>query len=159
MKAELNRKLHAAATALVGKERAHEMLHLTIEQAPFFKDSLSELSDKEAEALLEGFEKQIKIRGKQVNAALGEPGLLSEAQLKYINDMINELGWSENYVATVLKNRWQIYDKRVEKLSAYHAIKVIALLKERVERKRATLVEASILINSGIKPEATKNTI
>ena len=136
MKAELNRKLHAAAGELTDKKTAHETLHMIIEQKPYYKDSVSDLSDEEGKVLLEAIEKQVRLNKLQVSNALGQPVLISASQLKYARDMIIELEWSDAYIATVLSNRYQ-HEDTLETMTSAKAVKLVAYLKNRLQHKKA----------------------
>ncbi|TAK59407.1 MAG: hypothetical protein EPO24_07670 [Bacteroidetes bacterium] len=131
----MNRKLHAAATELVGKGRAHEMLHLTITEEPFYCESLSDLKPDQALALLRGIEAQVKARKQQMNNALEQPGFITQRQLSYMRDLVTQLGWSDEYFLQMLGSRYGFVDD-VNKMPERKAIAVIAYLKYRATHKK-----------------------
>lgn len=134
MSGEMNRKLHAAATELVGKESAHEALHLIIQQPPFECESLSDLSNKQAEALLKGLEEQNRLRKKQVQSALGQQAFISQRQLDYVRDMKAQLNWSDEYFWDLLEQKYE-HTEPLGRLLAFKAVRLVKMMKERVEKK------------------------
>ncbi len=133
--AVLNRKLHAAAGELTDKKQAHETLHMIIEGHPYYKESVSELTELEGRQLLTAIETKVKELKKQVTNALGQPVLISEKQLRYAQDMFIELGWSEAYIVTLLHDRYQ-HEDGLTTLTSAKAVRLVAYLEGRIKSKR-----------------------
>lgn len=138
----LNRKLHAVAAELAAGDttRSHEVVKLYARELGV--EHVSDLTDAQAKELI------LRMRRARVRSAhnvlnalnVPEDEEMSERQRMYLLDLKDRLGWSTKYLNQLIQARWgeQIYpsQRTLERLPRWVAIRLIALMKQRLQSKR-----------------------
>lgn len=136
MDANLNRKIHAAAGQLAGREQAHEVAKAKAREL-FGVESLRDLSDDQAEALLLKLNKEQRSSEDQLRAArqiiTGE-ATITPGQIGYARDLFRELGWSQRYIGEFVWNRYQ--EMNWKAMPKRKAIGMIKILQKRLQSKQ-----------------------
>jgi len=133
----LNRKLHAVASKLVGQEEAHEFLH-DLAKNLFGVDTMRKLTDQEGLIMLEiltgrGGENLVKQALMLINEHR-EEDFISDKQVRLIERLVEELGWSEDYLRRLVWARYNEYNWRY--MPKWKAVRLIAYLISRNRNKK-----------------------
>ncbi|GEM_PF-6388491 len=126
-----NRALHALANqVLPDAEEAHQLLR-DLAGEKFGIGSTKDLTETQARALVVHL-KEIKERMrrdifKALNNGEGEPA--SEEQIHYVRQLRAMLGWSDEYLWTLINNRYQ--ETSLEAMPKWKAVRLIAMMQKR----------------------------
>lgn len=138
----LNRKLHFLASRLV--DNPHDFLH-DLAVRLFGVKSMKELSEEDGYKMLEiltydwGYKNLLSgddaiYDAKRILYNDKDEMFITERQKEKINELIKELGWSEEYLDLLVKRRYQ--ELNWETMPRYKAFKLISyLIKRKRERK------------------------
>ncbi len=127
-----NRKLHALA-GKINKADAHDILKEAAFQL-FQKQSLGELTEKEAAEIVRYLNATINTTMKKaLPEENGEP-LITITQLRYARDLQTMLGWSSAYLETMIAQRYQ--EDSLESMPEWKAVRLIAEIQKRWHSKK-----------------------
>lgn len=136
MNGTLNKKIHAAAGQLAGRNDAHRVAKEKAKEL-FGVESLADLSDAQGEALLLKLNKEQRTSEDQLRAArqiiTGEE-IITPGQIGYARDLFRELGWSQRYVGEFVWNRYQ--EMNWKTMPKRKAIGMIKVLQQRLQSKK-----------------------
>lgn len=143
MHAALNRKLHVVAAEFGGPARAHEIVKLFAREE-LGVESVAQLTNAQAQELIKLIRAARNDAQWNVRFAIGddtdEP--MSARQRAYLADLKAKLNWSDEYMNTLITNRWGEYlhhsQQTIATLPRWAAVRLIALMKQRVQSKQST---------------------
>lgn len=143
MHPKLNRKLHGVAAELAGGDTsmAHEVVKLFAREE-LGVEHVNELTNAQAHELIRLMRRARNDAAWNIKNALGDKldEEASDRQRAYIADLQRQLGWSEKYMNTLIKNRWgQWLDPSQQTLAAvprWTAVRLISLMRKRLISKQ-----------------------
>lgn len=136
MNAALNRKIHAIAGGIApSSAEAHELVKSAAREQ--LSKEYRDLADAELAFLVKHLQSvKDRMRKSIYNAlgnGMGEP--ISEAQLRYVREMRKILGWSDQYMDHLLKQRYD--ETSIETMPMWKAVRLVAMMQQRVHSKKA----------------------